>query len=242
MKNYTLVFEENFTHPTINTDVFTLEVAGTGFGNKEAQFYTNSPKNVEIVNQQLVIRALKEKHEHCEYTSAKLTTKHKRHFQYGRLEVTAKLPKGKGTWPAIWLLGMPNNADGPWPLRGEIDIMEHVGKDEDRVHFSLHSGTYNHRQWNHPTHIETINDVTSTFYTYGIDWEEDKIAFYVNDQVIQTFTRKPGDNLTSDWPFNQPYYLILNLAVGGTWGGEIDDSIFPQEFIIDSIRYYQKEN
>ena len=242
MSSYKLVFEETFTHSTLNLDLFNVDIAGTGFGNKEAQFYTNQTKNIEIVNNQLILRAHKESYEHCDYTSAKITTKHKMHFKYGRLEVKAKLPKGKGTWPAIWMLGMPKETDGPWPLRGEIDIMEHVGKDADRVHFSLHSGTYNHRQWNHPTHIETIQGVTEKFYTYGIDWEEDCITFHVDGQPITTFQRKNGDNQESDWPFNQSFYLILNLAIGGTWGGEIDDSIFPQELIIDSIRYYKLEN
>jgi len=155
--------------------------------------------------------------------------------KYGRVEARAKLPVGHGIWPAIWMLGS-NITEVGWPLCGEIDILEYVGREPDMVFNSLHTkdshgNTVNTKK----TKIETIEE---GFHTYTADWTPEKIDFYVDGNLMYTFA--PEHKTEEIWPFNQPFYLILNMAVGGNFGGpEVDDSIFPQEFVIDYIRVYK---
>lgn len=237
---YKLVWQDLFDSNQINKEIWNIETGGHGFGNKENQFYTDREKNIFIKNQILHIVAHKEPYEICEYTSGKLTTKHKRHIQYGKIEVCAKVPKGKGTWPAIWFLGDKIKEVG-WPMCGEIDLMEHVGKNPGYLHFSLHSHDYNHRKQNHPTFVHYDLNLLEDFHTYGLIWEKGIVTFLIDDKEIMTFHQYDKTSLEA-WPFNQPYYLILNLAIGGTWGGEIDDSIFPVEFLIKSVKVYERSD
>jgi len=150
----------------------------------------------------------------------------------------AMLPKGFGTWPAIWLLGNDIREVG-WPKCGEIDLMEHVGKNPDHIHFSLHSTGYNHRLNNQPTHVFHEKDFINDFHEYAFDWDEDKISFFLDKKHIVTFQK--GDKKSQeDWPFNHPFYVILNLAIGGWWGGEIDDSIFPVSMLVKYVKVYER--
>lgn len=237
---YKLVWQDLFEGEKLNQDIWNVETGGHGFGNKENQFYTTQDKNIFIKNQTLHIVAHKEMYENCHYTSGKLTTKHKKHMQYGKIEVTAKIPRGRGTWPAIWFLG-ENIKEVGWPMSGEIDLMEHVGNNPGYVHFSLHSKEYNHVKQNHPTYIHRDIHLLEDFHTYTIEWEEGMVTFLIDDKNIVTF--KQGDKASFvAWPFNQPYYLILNLAIGGTWGGAIDDEIFPVEFLIKSVKVYERSD
>lgn len=219
------------------------EVGGHGWGNNEKQFYLEkSLENSYVQDGVLHIVALKKEHKGSAYTSAKLTTYGRFTPQYGRIEVKAKLPSGKGTWPAIWML--PNSIQEgteDWPLCGEIDIMEHVGKDPNMIHTSLHSELYNHIKGTQITHFERFDDVFNTFHIYAIDWTEQSIKFYIDDKLFyEAYKGQDGKVTTNEgWPFDKPYYLILNLAVGGNWGGEVDDTILPCELQIDYVRIYE---
>lgn len=225
---------------------WSFEEGGHGWGNNEKQYYTVADTlNAKINNGILKIIALNQKKEKNNYTSARLTTAQKFAFQYGKIDVMAKLPRGKGNWPAIWMLPMSiKNKTESWPLCGEIDIMEHVGKDENMIHTSLHSLLYNHIKGTQITHFEKISDVTSKFHKYGIEWTDKYIKFYIDDKLFfESYKGQDGRVSTNEgWPFDKPYYLILNLAIGGNWGGEIDDSIFPNEMEIDYVRIYQNIN
>lgn len=236
---YKLVWEEQFLKDGApDSSIWNIEKGGRGFGNNEDQFYTDHKQNVYIKDGVLHLVAYKESFENRHYTSAKLTTKDKKHFQYGKLVVKAKIPRGKGTWPAIWMLG-ENKKEAHWPLCGEIDIMEHVGKREGFIHYSLHSTTYNHHLNNQPTFVLEQQDVTQKFHEYGIIWSEGQVTFTFDEKEVATFDKKETDTV-KEWPFDQPFFLILNLAIGGNWGGEIDDSIFPVEFQIDYVKLYER--
>ncbi|MDI6453156.1 glycoside hydrolase family 16 protein [Peloplasma aerotolerans] len=236
---YKLLWEDQFSiDGKPDEKIWNVEVGGTGFGNNESQFYVDDSKNVFVKDGVLNIVAYKEKHEHREYTSAKLTTLNKKSIQYGRVEIMAKIPEGKGTWPAIWFLG-ENKKESGWPLCGEIDLMEHVGKDPKHIHFSLHSKAYNHRLHNHPTFIAYQEDIFNGFHEYAMEWTENDITFYIDQAKYVTFTKQENATI-EQWPFNQNFYLILNLAIGGNWGGAIDDLIFPVSMQIKYVKIYEK--
>ena len=229
----------------------------TGFvRNNEQQFYTRArPENARIENGLLIIEARKERmknpaydpaaqgrgrrgREFAEYTSASLTSRGKASWTYGRIEVRAKLPSGRGTWPAIWTLG--TNRSVGWPACGEIDIMEFVGHEPGIVHANLHTKKYNHVLGNGRGGKITIRDASEAFHLYAIEWFPDHIDCFVDDRKYFTC---PNEGTGPDaWPFDQGQYLILNLAIGGSWGGQkgIDDTIFPMRFTIDYVRVYQK--
>lgn len=210
-----------------------------GWGNNEAQFYTKDLKNARVENGNLIIEAVKDSMGSKAYTSARLVTKTKGDWLYGRVEVRAKLPKGKGTWPAIWMLSTDWSYGG-WPESGEIDIMEHVGHDPGVIHGTLHSDKYNHVKHTQQEGKVTIADCQENFHVYSIDWNKDKIDFFVDDKIYHSVTRNPQDDFHG-WPFDKRFHLILNIAVGGNWGGQqgIDDSIWPQRMEIDYVRVYQ---
>lgn len=237
-----LIFEEHFNvDGTPNSDLWNIDHAGHGFGNNELQFYTNRAKNIFVKDSILHIVAHQENYEHREYTSAKITTSGKKSFQYGRFEISMKLPKGKGTWPAFWFLGENVRHGVRWPMCGEIDLMEHVGKDENNVHFSLHSLNYNHKIGNNPHYHQHVDGLTDGFHKYQMDWTKEGFIFYVDD--VETARILKGDKKSfEDWPFDAPFYMIINLAIGGFWGGEVDSQIFPVEFLVDYIKVYEMES
>ncbi len=228
-----------------NSDKWSYEVGGHGWGNNEKQYYLQeSLENSYVEDGKLHIRAVKKQHEDSDYTSAKLTTYNKIGIQYGRVEVMAKLPAGKGTWPAIWMLPESiQDGSEDWPLCGEIDIMEQVGKDPNIVHTSLHSELYNHIKGTQVTHFEKVDNVADTFHKYAIDWTDQYIKFYIDDKLFyESYKGEDGRISTNEgWPFDKPYYLILNLAIGGNWGGEIDNSALPCEMQVDYVRIYKKK-
>ena len=205
--------------------------------NKEQQYYTRSrAENARAENGVLVIEARKESHEGAQYTSASLTSR--ANWTYARIEVRAKLPKGRGTWPAIWTLGR-NIRDVGWPACGEIDIMEHVGFDPGRVHANVHTRAYNHVQGTNKGNAVTVPGADDGFHVYEALWTPQQISMSVDGQRYFTFERESGG--AAVWPFDEPQYLILNLAIGGTWGGRqgIDESAFPARFLIDYVRVYR---
>ncbi len=237
MKQWKLVFEEDFSkQSSLDLTHWTIDTGDHGGGNNEAQYYTEGMHNLSFKDGALNFEGRKEKYKTREYTSAKILTKGKAEFMYGRFEIVAKLPKGKGTWPAIWTLGVRQNGEG-WPEMGEIDIMEHVGWNQDMIHFSLHSKKYNHRINTQQTFFTKIPNVSEDYKNYILEWDEEKLSFLVDDVHMATFFKK---DYADSWPFDKPHYLILNLALGGGWGGKIDDSALPQSLSIRSVRVFQK--
>lgn len=237
---FEIIWSEDFSQETLDLSKWNYEVGGHGFGNNEDQFYTDREKNIRIEKGQLIIEAHKEDYEHRHYTSGKLTTYSKFSMQYGKVEVKAKLPKGKGTWPAIWMLPEAIKESSKWPRCGEIDIMEHIGRRKDVIHFSLHSELYNHRLNTQDTFEKTFENITDRFATYGMIWTPDYFEFQIDHVTYARFEKKVHDSdPVAAWPFDQPFYLILNLAIGGFWGGDIDDTILPASMIIDSIKVFK---
>jgi beta-glucanase (GH16 family) len=232
---YKLVWEENFNSKKLNLKNWNFELGDgcpeiCGWGNNENQIYTKT--NHKLTKGNFIIKAKKIA---SVYSSTKITTKGKKEFLYGRIEARAKLPVGKGIWPAFWMLGS-NIAEVKWPKCGEIDILEYVGKQPNNVFTSLHT---------QESHGNTVNTKTSTFpeiedgfHVYSIDWTKDKIEFFVDNQLVYIYN--PEIKNENNWPFDKPFYIIINLAIGGNFGGPvIDNSIFPQEFIVDYIKVYQ---
>ena len=237
----TLIFSDEFNGNGLpDLKKWSYETGGEGFGNNELQFYTeNRTENARLENGNLIIEARKEKWENNQYTSAKLVTKKTFPFQYGSVEVRAKLPKGKGTWPAIWML---SENIKEWPEDGEIDIMEHVGFHEGFIHASIHTKKYNHILNTQKTDTIFVKNATEKFHVYRLDWTPEKIEAFVDDEKY--FSTTNTEKTYEAWPFDQNFYLILNQAVGGNWGGKegIDESIYPQKFYIDYVRIYKFEN
>jgi beta-glucanase (GH16 family) len=210
-----------------------------GWGNNELQYYTNQHENVRVENGLLVIEAISEKIKSSQYSSARIVTKGKASWLYGKFEIRAKLPKGTGTWPAIWMLPTDWKYGG-WPASGEIDIMEHVGHDQGVVHSTIHTDAYNHTKNTQVGKQISVDDCSEKFHTYALEWSSDQLRFFVDDTLYQTITRTSTDTF-KEWPFDQPFHLILNLAVGGNWGGKkgVNASIWPQRMEVDYVRVYQ---
>lgn len=230
-----LIFCDDFS--ISGTDLSNWEIikAKKGSSNQEDQTYVDSNDNIRIEDQQLKIIALKTDDG---YTSAKIVSK--REFQYGRFEMIAKLPHGSGSWPAFWMLP-PTIRKFGWPKCGEIDIMENIGRNKDVIHFSLHTKSYNHVLKNQRTHFETIAGVENSFKKYALLWQKDFLEFSVDDRVYARFEKNDArfSSNWDGWPFDQPFNMIINLAIGGTWGGVIDDRCFPMVFAIQSIKVYE---
>ncbi len=210
-----------------------------GWGNNEAQYYTKDLKNVRVENGMLIIEVHKDSLGGKAYTSTRMVSKGKGDWLYGRIEVKAKLPSGKGTWPAIWMLSTDWKYGG-WPESGEIDIMEHVGYDPGVVHGTIHTKAYNHIIGTQKEGKLIVADCMDAFHVYAIDWSENKMDFYIDNIMYYSVPRDPNDDF-SGWPFDKRFHLILNQAVGGNWGGKegIDDSIWPQRMEVDYVRVYQ---
>lgn len=208
------------------------------WGNQELQYYTTDSSNVYVENGCLYITARKENKGSREFTSARLKTKGKGDWTYGKIEVRAKLPTGRGTWPAIWMLPT-QSAYGGWPKSGEIDIMEHVGYEPDSIFGTVHTTSYNHIIGTQKGGAVYAGDCEKSFHVYGIEWNENKIDFFVDDLLYFTFTNENKTN--KEWPFDQPFHLLLNVAAGGNWGGKkgVDMNIWPQQMVVDYVRVYQ---
>jgi beta-glucanase (GH16 family) len=231
-----LVFKETFR--TLNRDVWNLEVGEKWF-NDERQCYIDSPKNLKITNQGLrIIADVSPALEKCRYQSIRMNTKDKKEWQYGTFIARAKLPHGKGSWPAIWFLGH-DIGDVKWPLCGEIDLLETVGHDPEVMHFSLHSQLHNHIIKTQRTKFQKIPGIMEGFHDYKMIWRPEGISFFIDDVHYVTFEKKPGDSVES-WPFDKPYYLIMNIAVGGTWGGKIEEKDMPYVMDVEKIEVYQE--
>lgn len=241
-QNWELVWSDEFDYTGLPDPAkWTHEVGGSGWGNNELQFYTeNDLDNASVADGVLTITALKESMSGRDYTSARLVTRDKGEWTYGRFEIRAKLPTGRGTWPALWLLYAESNyGGGGWPDNGEIDIMEHVGFDPGVVHATIHTAAFNHGDGTQVGSQTTVPDFDTEFHTYALEWGPQRLEAFVDDTKYFTFENQ-GTGWEA-WPFDQPMFMILNIAVGGDWGGAqgIDDTIFPAAMQIDYVRVYQ---
>ncbi len=225
--------------------------------NDEDQAYTSRDRNVRVRDGMLVIEAHLEDYDDAKYTSGRIQSSGKADFLYGRFEIRAKLPRGQGTWPALWMLPsnpftyatkcgegtdwQGNSECDAWPNSGEIDIMEHVGYQMDHVHATVHTKAYYWRTWEQRKGRILLEDVDEQFHVYALEWSPERIDGYVDDSLYFTYVNENKD--WQEWPFDQPFHLIFNIAIGGAWGragGPIDDSIFPQEMLVDWARVYEK--
>lgn len=240
---YSYYWNDEFNEDTLNRKYWNIENWWPGAFNNELQSYTSEQSNITLQNGYLYIRAQKEtpfNPSKPEYTSGRINTKSKVELQYGYWEIRAKLPSGDGTWPAIWMLNSVIDSI-PWPYCGEIDIMEHVGYDPNRVYFSMHNeNLYGNVHGTDQQGVYYLENIENDFHVYSIEWDEFKVKGFVND--IQIF-EKSRESDYSDWPYDSPFFLIINLAIGGDWGGVqgVDNSIFPSSFIIDYARMFKKE-
>lgn len=240
-KGWKMVWSDEFGGKGLpNPNNWTYDVGGKGWGNNEKQFYTNADTlNAQVKNGALNLTVRKEAKENMQYTSARLATRKKFDWKYGRLEVRAMLPEGRGLWPAIWML--PSDWKyGAWPRSGEIDVMEHVGFDADTIHGTVHTKSFNHTIGTQVGKQIKLVDPYTTYHVYAMEWFEDHIDIFVDDQKYFTF-KNSGKGI-DEWPFDQNYHLLLNVAVGGNWGGQkgIDETIFPKTMKVDYVRVFQK--
>ncbi|WP_088341680.1 family 16 glycosylhydrolase [Robiginitalea sediminis] len=229
----TLIFEEAFDTdgaPDPAVWNYDLGTGNNGWGNGESQYYTDRPENVIVEDGLLKITARAEAFSGSDYTSSRIQSYQKFEFQYGRVEVRAKLPTGGGTWPAIWMLGADFETN-IWPAAGEIDIMEHVGNDQDRIFGSTHDP--NNFAGNARTGSTVVTGVSDDFHVYAMEWTAEEIRFFVDDQEYHAVTNNSG------LPFNKDFFLILNVAMGGTFGGAIDPGFTASTMEVDYIRVYQ---
>lgn len=229
----TLVWQDEFDKPGKPDDTkwdYDLGNGPNGWGNQELQFYTNRIENAVVENGILKVRARKESHQGFQYTSARLVTRGKFEFTYGTVEVRAKVPSEVGTWPAVWMLGKNISTKG-WPACGEIDILEHRGKENNKLITALH---YPERHGENPNKSETIVPTATTeFHIYKLDWTKEYINLYIDEKLVQSVKN------TSTMPYHSDFYLLINLAMGGGFGGNVDTQFDQSVLEVDYIRIYK---
>lgn len=233
----TLAWSDEFTANYINSSNWSYDIGGSGWGNNELEYYTNSNKNAYTTGGYLVIEARKETMGTNNYTSARMISKDKKTFTYGRIDFRAKLPKGQGIWPALWMLGN-NIGTTSWPACGEIDIMELLGHEPQKTYGTIHwgaaGGASTHIGGNYSLPSLTFND---KFHLFSLKWEADKMTFLIDDVVYFTANKS---QVNGDYPFDKPFFFIMNVAVGGNWPGNPDaNTVFPQRMIVDYVRVFQ---
>jgi beta-glucanase (GH16 family) len=238
-----LVWSDEFNYQGLpDSTKWRYDVGGDGWGNKELQYYTKRrAENARVEGGNLVVEARREALQPGNaYTSARLLSTGKGGSQtYGRFEVRAKLPAGRGTWPAIWMLPDENlYGNKSWPDNGEIDIMEHVGYDPNVIHATTHCKTYYFRLNNQKTGVTLVPDATTAFHVYSVEWTPETITAEIDGQLYFA-TRNEGTGWEA-WPWDKPFHLLLNVAVGGEWGGVkgVDEAAFPQQMLVDYVRFY----
>ena len=256
--NWELVWSDEFVGDALDAAKWSPNVWPARKVNDEDQAYTAREKNLRVENGSLVIEAHKEDYEGASYTSGRVHSDGKGDFLYGRFEVRAKLPAGKGSWPAIWMLpsdpfryattceeGVDWQGSGTcdaWPNSGEIDIMEHVGYQMGHIHGTVHNEAYYWLKWEQRKGRILIDDVDKDFHVYALEWTPERIDAFVDDSHYFTYINEHSG--WQVWPYDQPFHVILNIAVGGAWGrsgGGIDDDIFPVQMLVDYVRVYDLE-
>jgi beta-glucanase (GH16 family) len=246
-QSYQLVWSDEFNGPdgsAPDASKWAIQTGGDGWGNHELEYYTARPKNAQVAGGNLVITAVKEDYTGPDgvtqhYTSARMQTKGLFSQTYGRFEARIKIPKGQGMWPAFWMLGTDIDTN-PWPACGEIDIMENIGKEPTISHGSLHGPGYAPGNVTASYTLPT-GALSDDYHLYAVEWEAQQVRFYVDSTLYATFA---PSNLPSGspWEFNKPFFLLLNLAVGGDWPGPPDNTTqLPQQMLVDYVRVYQKQ-
>jgi beta-glucanase (GH16 family) len=233
-EKYTLIWSDEFEKdgaPDSTSWTYDIGRGSNGWGNQELQYYTRENRNVQVKNGVLKITASKE---NGSWTSARVKSQGKRSFKYGKVVFRAKLPSGVGTWPALWLLGDDIPVKG-WPSCGEIDVMEHVGKNPGIVQAALHTpSSHGDTKDKNSIPVPTYN---SEFHDYELVWTEAKLQFSVDGKVFYTYA--PTEKNQSTWPYDHPFYLIMNVAIGGGFGGAVDESLTTATMEVDYVRVYE---
>jgi beta-glucanase (GH16 family) len=244
---WTLVWSDEFNAPNgsaVDASKWVSETGGNGWGNQELEYYTNRPHNAHQQDGNLVIKVMNEKFTGPDgvtrdYTSARLKTLGKFSQTYGRFEARIKIPRGQGIWPAFWMLG--NDIDKPgWPACGEIDVMENIGKEPALVHGTIHGPGYSGEAGiGSPYNLADKKPFADDFHVYAVEWGPNAIRFYVDKDLYAT--RTPADlPKGTKWVYDHPFFLLLNVAVGGGWPGNPDaTSVFPQTMLVDYVRVYR---
>jgi beta-glucanase (GH16 family) len=236
---YSLVWSDEFNGTSLDQNVWSFETGNGsgGWGNNELEYYTSRPNNLTFQDGKLIIHALKESYAGSSYTSARIKTQGKKEFKFGRIDIRAILPQGKGIWPALWMLGSNIGSVG-WPSCGEIDIMELLGQDPSKVYGTMHFNTSTGHAQNGGSYITPSGSFSDAFHVFSIEWKQDQIKMYVDNNLYHTLNAT--DIGAANYPFNQPFFFIFNVAVGGNWPGNPDASTnFPQWMIVDYVRVYQ---
>ncbi len=254
--DWQLVWQDEFDGDSLDDSKWSPNIWPPRKVNDEDQAYTGREKNIRLEDGMLVIEAHKEDYEGAKYTSGRIHTAGKGDFLYGRFEMRAKLPSGQGTWPAFWMLPSDpfryatkcgegewqgNDECDAWPNSGEIDILEHVGYQMDHVHGTVHNEAYYWVKWEQRKGRILLDGVDEKFHVYALEWTPERIDAFVDDAHYFTYINE-GTGWNA-WPYDHPFHLILNIAVGGVWGragGPIDDSIFPQQMHVDYVRVYEQ--
>jgi beta-glucanase (GH16 family) len=236
---YTLVWSDEFSGNTLDLSSWNQEL-GTGsggWGNNELEYYTNSQKNIFVSSGNLIIEARREDLGNSKYTSGRMTTQDKKVFKFGRIDIRAKLPVGKGIWPALWMLGTNINSAG-WPACGEIDIMELIGTYPSTVYGTMHWGSSTSHGSKGSNYELSSGDFSDEFHVFSIIWKQDNISWYVDDQLfLETSAADVG---AYDYPFNADQFFIFNVAVGGNWPGSPENTtVFPERMFVDYVRVFQ---
>lgn len=242
--DWILVWADEFNTPG-DLSKWVMETGGDGFGNHELEYYTRRPQNVMVRDGMLIITARRERYTGPDgirrnYTSARLNTRGKFEQAYGRFEARMKIPSGQGLWPAFWMMGNDLGNVG-WPSAGEIDIMENIGKEPSMVHGTIHGPGYSGKGGiTAPYSLPGKQRFSDDFHVFAVEWEPQVIRFYVDDRLYAT--RTPADLPAGQkWVFDHPFFLLLNLAVGGDWPGNPDSSTkFPQKLLVDYVRAYRR--
>ncbi|MEI7811066.1 MAG: family 16 glycosylhydrolase [Ignavibacteria bacterium] len=244
-KGWVQVWADEFNYTGLpDSTKWGYDVGNWGWGNNELQYYTYKDiNNARVKNGTLIIEARNNVYKNSNYTSARLVTANKADWTYGRFEVRAKVPGGRGLWPAIWMLPTVNTyGNGSWPDNGEMDIMEYVGYDKSNVHATTHCNLYNVKNNNQKTAVTLVPGVETAFHTYALEWNKDTIKIFVDATKYLTVVNENTGWQT--WPFNKNFHLILNVAVGGSWGGlyGVDPAIFPKQLVVDYVRVFKWVN
>jgi len=231
-----LVWSDEFAGTSIDRSKWAFDLGGGGWGNNEYEYYTDRTQNARVENGNLVIEAIKERYRNRSYTSARLKTQGLETFRYGRIEAKIWLPYGQGMWPAFWMLGDNFNTVG-WPGCGEMDIMENIGREPATVHGTLHGPGYSGVNGVGGFYTLGSGVFSTDYHVFAIEWFPDHIDWYVDTTLYMT---KKQTDLPGTWVFDHPFFIILNLAVGGYWPGYPDQTtIFPQYMLVDYVRVYQ---
>lgn len=250
MAGWTLTWNDEFNGAdgsAPDPSKWSFDLGGNGWGNNELECYTNRLQNAEIMGGNLVITAQQENNFLCSdgntrnYTSARMLTKGKFDQAYGRFEARIKIPAGQGMWPAFWLLG--NNIDSVgWPACGEVDIMENIGKEPSTIHGSIHGPGYTGATGLSLPFVLSGANFSDSFHVYAIEWEANVVRFYVDDSLYASFTPSSLPQ-GATWEFDHPFFILLNLAVGGDWPGPPDNTtVLPQSMLVDYVRVYKKSS